>query len=195
MDGDEILSLIFDYGLDALPRALLILLLSFTDKQNEKGMGRLYFQKAVRYFEYLSKKKEIDFSNYKYGVVSYELQENMETLEECGLVTSVGRGKNIKYILTEEGARASKELIEQYDEETIRKLKFSKSQLNDLTISELLFFMYMLLPETRVKSIEFEKLYAKKEELVPSLFKKGRISRHTASKWLGVAEKTFLDSI
>lgn len=194
-DRGERLSLIFDYGLDSLPRALLILLLSFTDRQNEKGMGRLYFQKATRYFEYLREKREIDFSNYIYGGVSYELQENMETLEECGLVTTVGRGRNIKYILTEEGEQASKELIKRFNEEMIRKLKFAKSQLNDLTISELLFFMYMLLPETRVKSIEFEKLYAKKEELTHSLFKKGRISTHTASKWLGVDEKTFLDSL
>lgn len=183
------MSLILDYGLDSLPRALLILVLSFKDREQKKVMGKLHFQKAIRYFEYLRQKREIDFSNYKYGGVSYELQENLETLEECGLVTTIGRNK---YVLTEEGERAAKELIEKYGEEMIRKLKFAKNQLNDLTISELLFFMYMLLPETRVNSIEFEKLYARKVTLVCKLLQKGRISTKTAAKWLGLSEKEVL---
>lgn len=183
--------IISEYGLDSPARTLLILVLSIKDKQEQKAMNRLHFQKAIRFFEYLRKEKEIDFSNYKYGGVSYELQENLETLEECGLVVKSGA----KYMLTQEGERAAQELLRKYDTETIRKLTFAKTLVNDLTDKELLFFMYMLLPETRMNSVEFDKLYVEREALVRRLFLKGAINAATAAAWLEIHQKKFLDSL
>lgn len=185
------MSAISEYGLDFPARALLILVLSIKDRQEQKGMSRLHFQKTIRYFEYLQQEKEIAFSNFKYGGVSYELQENLETLEECGLVTKTGT----KYTLTEEGEKAAQELLRKYDEEAIRKLTFAKSLLNDLPDKELLFFMYMLLPETRVNSTEFDRLHAERETLVRRLFLKGRINSAMAAAWLNTDEKRLLESL
>ena len=98
-------------------------------------------------------------------------------------------------MLTEEGERAAKELIEIRDKEELRRLKFAKLQLNDLTHEETLFFMYMLIPETRKYSTEFDRLYGKRDTLVRKLFQKGRINSTIAAKWLGVDEKTFVDSL
>ena len=183
--------LILDYGLDSPPRALLILALSIKDREQKKKMDKLHVQKTIRYFEHLQQEKTIDFTNFKYGGVSYELYENLETLQECGLVEKVGT----KYVLTEEGDKAARELVETHNKEEFRKLKFAKLQLNDLTHGETLFFMYMLIPETRKHSTEFARLYEKKDTLVPKLFLKGRINSTTAAKWLGVDEKTFLESL
>ena len=185
------MTLILDYGLDSPARALLILALSMKDKTQKKEMGVLHVQKTIRYFEHLQQEEKIDFSNFKYGGVSYELHENLETLQECGLVDKVGT----KYVLTEEGEKAAKELLATCSEEKLRRLKFAKLQLNDLTHRETLFFMYMLIPETQKHSTEFAKLYEQRDVLVPKLFLKGRINSTTAAKWLGVDEKTFLDSL
>jgi len=182
---------ILDYGLDSPARALLVLVLFMDDRQGQKAMNKLHFQKALRYFEHLQQEKEIDFSNFKYGGVSFELQENLEVLEEIGLVAKVGG----KYVLTKEGEEIAKELVPHYDEETLRKLRYAKHHLNDLTDRELLFFMYMTLPETRAHSIEFEKLKAEAENLTRKLFVKGRINARTAAEWLGIDEKEFLNSL
>lgn len=189
------MSAILDYGLDSSARALLILVLSLKDREQKKEMGKLQIQKTVKYFEYLREDETIDFSNFKYGGVSYELQENLETLEECGLIDNVGTARNPKYVLSEEGENAAKELLATYDDEKLRKLKFAKLQLNDLGFEETLFFMYMVVPETQKHSVEFPRLNKKRDTLVRKLFLKGRINSSTAAKWLGIDEKTFLDSL
>ena len=185
------MTFILDYGLDSPARALLILALSMKDRMEKKEMDRVHIHKTIKYFEHLEQKERIDFSIFKLGGVSYELHENLETLQECGLVDKVGN----KFILTEEGEKAAKELLKTYSEEEIRKLKFAKLQLNDLTQKETLFFMYMLIPETRKYSTEFPGLYEQRDVLVRKLFLKGRINSTIAAKWLGVDEKTFLDSL
>jgi len=185
------MSSILEYGLDSPARALLLLALSIKDREQKESMNILHFQKTILYFERLQEEKEIEFSNFLYGGVSYELQENLETLVECGLVNKVGG----KYELTKEGEKVVGEVIKQYDKETIRKLTFAKEQLNDLPDKELLFLMYMLFPDTQANSIEFQKLYAERLTIVPKLFLKGRINSHTAAKWLGISEKEFLESL
>lgn len=189
--GGFIMSAILDYGLESPARALLILVLSMQDRAQKKEMDKLHIQKTIRYFEYLRQERTIDFSNFKYGGVSYELHENLETLQECSLVDKIGT----KHMLTEEGKKAAKELIETYGEEKLQKLRFAKLQLNDLTHDETLFFMYMLIPETQKNSTEYDRLNQRRETLIRKLFLKGRVNSTTAAKWLGVDERVFLDSL
>ena len=145
----------------------------------------------MRYIEFLKQKHEVDFSNYKLGQVSYELEEGIETLLEIGLVEKQGN----LYQLTDEGIKAANELKEHLDAEDLRKITFSKMQLNDLSSDELMFFMYKLIPESQTNSTEVNRLFKRSKELTESLFKKGRISAAMASKWLGVEENEFLSSI
>src|SRR4030042_4258822 len=160
------MSVITEYGLDSPARALLILVLSI---KNREPMSKLHFQKAILYFERMQKQKDIDFSDFHYGGVSYELQENLEALEEYGLIDRVGN----KYMLTEEGEKTAEELIKQYDKEALRKLVFAKQQLNDLPDKELLYLMYKLFPDTQANSTEYRKLEEEKQTLVCKLFFKG----------------------
>jgi superfamily II helicase len=139
----------------------------------------------------MQERKDVDFSYFHYGGVSYELQENLEALMEYGLVKRVGN----KYSLTDEGEKTVNSLVERYDKESLRKLLFAKQQLNDLPDKELLYLMYKLFPDTQVNSTEFENLEREKESLVPKLFLKGKITAHMASQWLGISEKEFLESL
>ena len=187
------MSEILDYGLDSPARALLVLILSIEDRTKQKAMNKLHFQKAIYYFENLKQEKKVFFSNFKLGGVSFELMENMETLEESGLVTKSGT----KYVLTVDGERLAKELVSDYtktDPDTLRKLEFAKFLLNDLTDKELLFFMYMTFPETQVNSIEFKNLIKDKKIYTEKLFQKNRINATTAAEWSGITTRQFLES-
>lgn len=182
------MSAITEYGLDSPARALLILVLS---AKNGEPMSKLHFQKALLYFERMQKKKDIEFSDFHYGGVSYELQENLEDLEEYGLVNRVGN----KYLLTEEGENITRELVSQYDKEALRKLVFAKQQLNDLPDKELLYLMYRLFPDTQANSTEYERLEREKRTLIRRLFVKGRITAYMAAEWLAISEADFLESL
>ena len=186
------MSTIQDYGLESPARAYLVLVLSVLDRTDQKAMDVLHIQKVIRYFEFLRKTTDVEFSNFKLGGVSYELQESLETLVESGLVTRAGK---TRLELTDEGKKAAVELRATANVDDLKKLTFSKQQLNDLTSDEVMFFMYMLLPETQENSTEAGRLLRRSKELTQSLFRKGRISSAMAASWVNMTEEQFHTSL
>ena len=182
------MTLIEDYGLDSPARSLLLTVLSIKDNNQRAAMDKLHIQKVLRFYEYLREKKEIDFSNFKLGAVSYELEENRETLMEYELIDQ----KNCDFFLTDEGNTAADDLKKTFNQEEYQQLVCAKRLLNDLLGDELLFFMYKTIPETQKHSTEFARLERKKESLVKSLFSKRKIDAQTAINWLGISEEDFI---
>ena len=180
-----------EYGLQSPPRKWSLLVLSLRDRCHSKAMDILHLMKIMRYFEYLRDTLELQYSNFKLGIVSYELEENLQTLEESGLVDK----QNGKFVLTDEGEKLAKELEKNIDKKDLQKLVFAKQQLNDLSADETMYFMYRLFPESQKNSTEFSRLEKRRDVLVRSLFLKGRINANTAAKWLEISEKDFLESI
>jgi hypothetical protein len=185
------MSYIEDYGLTSPSRKYALLALALKDRKHCKEIDIIHLQKIIRYFEYLKRSSEIKFSFFKYGVVSHELAENLDTLLESGLVDKAEE----TYSLTEEGQEIAEKMLISLDKGELEKLTFAKQQLNDLTVDELMYFMYRLIPESVVNSIEFPRLEKKRTSLVQNLFLKGRINAITAAKWLDISEKDFLDSL
>jgi uncharacterized protein YwgA len=185
------LSLVEEYGLDSPSRAMLLLALSIKDSTGARKMRILHLQKTIRFFEYLRQSNQIEFSNYHLGAVSSELQENVESLEEYGFVEETEN----QLSLSETGDQAVSELKSRFAKDELQKMAFAKRQLNDLTSDELMFFMYMLLPDTRVNSTEWARLQKKTKQITTGLFKKGRVNSQMAAKWLGMTEKDFLRSL
>ena len=175
-----------------LLRKYSLVALALKDRKGCSDIDIMHLQKIIRYFEYLRKTNDIAYSYYKYGVVSYELEENVERLQDNGLVD---RDEQDTLSLTPEGQDAAKELLQGLDKKELEKLMFAKQQLNDLKLDELMFFMYNLIPESVVNSTEFSRLEKKRVPLVQSLFLKGRVNSATAAKWLGMSEKDFLDGL
>ena len=182
------MTLIEDYGLDSPARSLLLTVLSIKDNNQRAAMDKLHIQKVLRFYEYLREKKEIDFSNFKLGGVSYELEENRETLMEYELIDQ----KNCDFFLTDEGNTAANDLKKTFNQEEYQQLVCAKKLLNDLLGDELLFFMYKTIPETQKHSTEFARLERKKESLVKNLFSKRKIDAQTAINWLGISEEEFV---
>ena len=186
------MSYIEDYGLNAPSRKYSLVALTLTDRRGCTQIDIMHLQKIIRYFEYLRNSKDITYSYYKYGVVSYELEENVEKLQDNGLVD---RDERDIITLTPEGQDAARELLQGLDKRELEKLMFAKQQLNDLTLDELMFFMYRLIPESVVNSTEFSRLEKKRLPLVQGLFLKGKVNSVTAAKWLDMSEKDFLDRL
>jgi hypothetical protein len=182
------MTLIEDYGLDSPARSLLLTVLSIKDNNQRAAMDKLHIQKVLRFYEYLREKKEIDFSNFKLGAVSYELEENRETLIEYELIDQ----KDCDFFLTDEGNSAANDLKKTFNQEEYQQLVCAKKLLNDLMGDELLFFMYKTIPETQKHSTEFARLEKKTESLVKNLFSKRKIDAQTAINWLEISEEEFV---
>jgi hypothetical protein len=164
------------------------------DKEKKKEMDIIHIQKTLRYFEYLTQREDIDFSNFHYGSVSTELDESMEALSGSDLVDEieyVGE-KGSVFVLTGDGEKCAEEVEKEMNTVELRKLSFAKQQLNDLPLDELFFFMYRLLPQSAENSTVAVKLEKRKDELTRKLYKKGRINLNTATRWSGLDEKEFL---
>ena len=154
------MSYIEDYGLRSPSRKYSLLVLALKDRNGRKETDIMHLQKIIRYFEYLKNSTEIQYSYFKYGVVSHEVAENLETLQETGLVEEEDKDN---YGLTEEGQEIADKMLCTLDRKELEKLTFAKQQLNDLSPDELMYFMYRLMPESQVNSIEFARL--RKREL------------------------------
>ncbi len=183
------MSYVDDYGLDAPARGLILLVLSIEDKNNKKNMDILHIQKTIRYFMSLTGKKNIDYSNFKLGGVSYEVEENLETLVELGLVEQHDR----HYANTLEGEKAIDELAKIHSKD-MDKLIFAKNRLNNLSGDEAMYFMYGLLPETRLNSTKYAELEKDHYKLIRSLFLKGAIDKENY-RFFGITEKEFNESM
>lgn len=146
------MSYIEDYGLRSPSRKYSLLVLALKDRNGRKETDIMHLQKIIRYFEYLKNSTEIQYSYFKYGVVSHEVAENLETLQETGLVEEEDKDN---YGLTEEGQEIADKMLCTLDRKELEKLTFAKQQLNDLSPDELMYFMYRLMPESQVNSIEF----------------------------------------
>ncbi|MCW3999995.1 MAG: hypothetical protein NWE93_07135 [Candidatus Bathyarchaeota archaeon] len=186
------MSYIEDYGLDAPTRKYSLVALALKDREGCSDIDIMHLQKIIRYFEYLRKTNDIAYSYYKYGVVSYELKENIEKLQDSGLVDI---DEKDTVTLTPEGQDAARELLQGLDKKELEKLMFAKQQLNDLKPDELMFFMYHLIPESVVNSTEFSRLEKRRVPLVQNLFLKGKVNSATAAKWLDMSEKDFLEGL
>jgi len=182
------MTLVEDYGLNSQSRKLLLLVLSIDDCNNKKAMDILHIQKVIRLFEHLRQKKSIDFSNFKLGGVSYELDENLESLVEYDLIEQTGS----YFALTAEGEEGANLLKHQFEATEFRELVYAKQLLGDVPSDELLYFMYKTIPETQEHSTETLRLERKAESLVKSLFLKRKIDAVTAAKWLDLSLVDFV---
>ena len=103
------MSYIEDYGLNSPSRKYSLVALALKDRKGCHQIDIMHLQKIIRYFEYLKNTQDIAYSYYKYGVVSYELEENVETLQDNGLID---RDERNTLTLTPEGQDMARELFQ-----------------------------------------------------------------------------------
>ncbi len=185
------MSYISDYGLDSPARGLTLLVLSIEDKKKRKLMDTIHIHKTIRYFLALTGKKNVGYSNYKLGGVSFEIEDTLDILQENGLIDQLDNG----YIPTAEGELVVKRgLKDFYGNDVFEKLSFAKRRLNELISNELMYFMYNMLPETKENSTEFLRLEKDRDKLIRNLFLKGTIDIENY-RFFGITDKQFNESM
>jgi hypothetical protein len=182
------MTLIEDYGLNSQSRTLLLLVLSIDNCNHKKAMDKLHIQKIIRLFEHIRQKKSIDFSNFKLGGVSDEIEENLEYLIDYGFIEQADN----YFALTLEGDNGANLLRHTFDVAEFNKLVYATHLLRDLPNDETLYFMYKTIPTTQEHSTEILRLERKAESLVKSLFLKRKIDVATAAKWLDISLADFV---
>ena len=184
--------LIVDYGLNSPSRRLLLIALSLRDNNDNQSMHKMHIHKVIRYFEYLRNRKEIEYSHFHYGDVSIEINEDIENLYSLNLIDEEAEEE---YLLTEEGYEAAQEILKDFPHSELKLFKYAKYMLNELTLNELMYYMYMIIPESRKNSRVYNRLEKNKEKIIYSLYEKNKISAHEASKWMHISEEQFLKGL
>ncbi|MCL2643409.1 MAG: hypothetical protein FWD52_07890 [Candidatus Bathyarchaeota archaeon] len=183
------MTLVEDYdGVRPQFMTLLLLVLSIDDYNHKKAMDMLHIQKTIELFEQSHQKKSVDLSNFKLDRVSYELEENMESLVKHDLIEQ----KNSNFALTPKGEKDVNLLKHQFDTTEFKKLVNAKQLLGDLSNDEILYFMYKTSSTTQEHSTELLRLERKAKSLVKSLFLKRKIDATTAAKWLDLPLADFV---
>ena len=182
------MGLIEDYGLDSRSKALLLLLFHVSGKGDTR-LNKIQINKMIRYFQLLSKKNEISFSQYNLGDVSFEIQEGIDELLDIGILEE----DRSKLFLSEEGKKASEELSKKSNKKDIELLSKSYNTLNGLSDEEIMFFMYNEIPESRINSKVYGDLMKRGVRLVQNLYNKGKISASTALSWVSEEDRDKLE--
>jgi hypothetical protein len=174
------MSTISSYGLELPARKLILLTLCIPDSNGNKATDILHINKILKFYNYISESNEIKFSNFNLGAVSFEVEENIEILQEYGFLKQIQKDT---YILSPKGEEVSRELLSLTQSKIIKDLTFSKNLLNDMTFDELLYYMYMKFPDTQENSTQIIRLKKMNKGLIRRLFEKNKIDETTAKLW------------
>ena len=148
----------------------------------EPVRGRTKLQKMLYLLSYAVKGLERGhYEPYNYGPYSEVVEAEKEYLENVGVLDA--RDGHIG--LTAEGVRVAEALAAQKDPKTLEILLKYKEMFNDLTIDELLAYVYSAHPETASKSPKYKSLQPRMERLILSLLRKEKISSERATELLG----------
>jgi predicted transcriptional regulator len=175
------MSLIEDYGLFEPERKLILLALSVPDERNVTATDILHLNKILKLYQETTKSEEIEFSNYNLGAVSFDVQEDLDNLEEMGLIE---RNNKEEYNLTKEGKSVINDLKNTVNKEKYDQLIQAKKILNDLPYDEILFYMYKRFPQTQINSTQYRRLKTTSKVLINKLLNKSKINQTTAFQWL-----------
>ena len=118
----------------------------------------------------------------EYGPHSDIVDEEAGYLEEAGILCADGSG-NIS--LTRLGMEVAGRIAGGEDRPTLEMIDEYKEVFNDLTIGELLAYVYSAYPDMATRSQAYDRTMSNKERHVMSMLKKGKVSLGRAAELLG----------
>jgi len=166
-------------GSDIVEKYLFLLLYSdgVSNQQNEPIRGDTWLQKEMfLIFRNIKTPKE-EFQPDFYGPFSEIVDEYSEQLEISGYVTRTAKGMK----LTPRGEQIASKIWQEENEENKKTIKDVKSFLNDMTIDELLVFIYSTYEKFAEQSEVKDEIECKKVNASISLFKRHKISLKCAA--------------
>lgn len=175
--------------LNDVQKVILALLYS---KDSEPIKGATWFQKEMFLISknFPDLEEDLSFDAYLFGPDSEIAEDELTELKKIGLVMTEGK----KIILTKEGQAIAKEIYAE-DKRKREIIDRFKEFLNDLSLEELLAFIYFSYNEMTQESKVFEEIKNKRLPLAIALLKKGKISTQKASEIAGIPLEQFIKKL
>jgi uncharacterized protein YwgA len=158
---------------------------------NDPLSGKVAFQKEMFLIaDYIEKiREQAEFIPHTFGPYSEAAENEMGNLRALGLVEEQGQ----EYKITPNGVAALGTVRAAFTEEEIEAIGDYKKFLNDLTLDELLLFVYVSYPKYKEESTVYERVIRKRVLTAISLYKKGKVSLEKAAFLAGIPVEKFLD--
>jgi predicted HTH domain antitoxin len=136
--------------------------------------------------------EEANFDAYRYGSFSETIDEISDQYE---LSKYIERDSSGSIYLTQKGNRLSAALWASTDTKSRELVCDIKKEFNDLTLNELLLYMYVTYPETAENSDVRDRVLHDRRVLSLSLLRKGKVTVQKASELAGMSLVDFIELV
>lgn len=133
--------------------------------------------------------EDADFVPHIYGPYSEAAEVALDELISLCLV----RRSEGSYILTPDGVRVWEKVCSVFHIEESGAIDDFKAFLNDLSVDEVLLFIYITYPEYTRESARLHDILQKRVPLSASLYRKGKVSLEKAAFLAGMNVESYLD--
>ena len=158
---------------------------------NSAVRGDVIFQKELfligDYIERIG--DDADFVPHIFGPYSESAEVALDELVSLGLVRRSEGG----YTLTPDGVSVWEKVCSAFPTEESEAIDDFKAFLNDLSVDEVLLFVYVTYPEYTKESARLRDILQKRVPLSASLYRKGKVSLEKAAFLAGMNMESYLD--
>lgn len=176
---------------DSLPHLGAAILHLLHAGGNSAVRGDVLFQKELfligDYIERIG--EDADFVPHIFGPYSEAAEVALGELVSLGLVRRSEGG----YTLTPDGVRVWEKVCSVFHTEESGAIDDFKAFLNDLSVDEVLLFIYVTYPEYTCESARLRDILEKRVPLSASLYRKGKVSLEKAAFLAGMNMESYLD--
>jgi predicted HTH domain antitoxin len=134
--------------------------------------------------------EEADFDAYRYGSFSETIDEISDQFE---ISKYIQKDTNGSIYLTQKGDTLSAALWASTDIKNRELVCDIKKEFNDLTLNELLLYMYVTYPETSQNSDVRDRVLRDRRTLSLSLLRKGKVTIQKAAELAGMILEDFIE--
>jgi hypothetical protein len=176
---------------DSLPHLGVAILHLLHAGGNSAVRGDVLFQKELfligDYIEQVG--DDADFTPHIFGPYSEAAEVALGELISLGLVRRSEGG----YTLTPDGVRVWEKVCSVFHTEESGAIEDFKVFINDLSVDEVLLFVYITYPEYTRESARLRDILKKRVPLSASLYRKGKVSLEKAAFLAGMNIESYLD--
>jgi len=152
--------------------------------------GDVIFQKELfligDYIERIG--DDADFTPHIFGPYSEPAEVALDELVSLGLVRRSAGG----YTLTPDGVRVWERVRSAFPNDESGAIEDFKAFINDLSVDEVLLFVYVTYPEYTCESARFRDILRRRRPLSASLYRKGKVSLEKAAFLAGMNLESYL---
>lgn len=136
--------------------------------------------------------EDANFEDYQYGSYSESVDEVKDQYENSKYLD---RGSKGEIQLSAKGRALAVEVWSAASEEERQAVREIKEVFNDMSLDELLLFMYQTYPETAESSSVRDRVLCNKLRLAMSLYRKGKVSYQKAAELAGMRLDDFMQRV